>query len=33
MYKSQVFIEGSSDFLAKDEEARRIYLGESFRLS
>ncbi len=32
MYKSQVLTEGSSEFLAGDEEARRIYLGESFRL-
>lgn len=33
MYKSQVLTEGSSEFLAGDEEARRIYLGESFRLN
>ena len=32
MYKSQVLTEGSSDFLANTEEAKRIYLGESFRL-
>ena len=32
MYKSEVLTEGSSEYLAKDEEARRIYLGESFRL-
>ena len=32
MYKSQVLTEGSSDFLANNEEAKRIYLGESFRL-
>ena len=32
MYKSQVLTEGSSEYLAKDPEARRIYLGDSFRL-
>lgn len=32
MYKSQVLTKGSSDFLANNEEAKRIYLGESFRL-
>ena len=32
MYKSQVLTEGSSEHLAKDPEARRIYLGDSFRL-
>lgn len=32
MYRSQVLTEGTSEFLAQDEEARRIYLGESFRL-
>ena len=32
MYKSQVLTEGSSDFLANNEEAKSIYLGESFRL-
>lgn len=32
MYKSQVLTEGSSDYLASNEEAKRIYLGESFRL-
>lgn len=32
MYKSQVLTEGSSEHLAKDEEAKRIYLGESFHL-
>ena len=32
MYKSQVLTEGSSDFLANNEEAKRIFLGESFRL-
>ncbi len=33
MYKSEVLTEGTSEFLAADEEARRIYLGESFRLN
>ncbi|MCR5027984.1 MAG: LPS export ABC transporter ATP-binding protein [Fibrobacter sp.] len=32
MYKSQVLTEGTSDYLASNEEAKRIYLGESFRL-
>lgn len=32
MYRSRVLTQGTSEFLAKDEEARRIYLGESFRL-
>jgi lipopolysaccharide export system ATP-binding protein len=32
MYQSRVLTEGTSDFLAQDEEAKRIYLGESFRL-
>ncbi|MCK9182174.1 MAG: LPS export ABC transporter ATP-binding protein [Fibrobacteraceae bacterium] len=32
MYKSEVLTEGSSDYLASNEEAKRIYLGESFRL-
>ena len=32
MYKSQVLTEGSSDFLANNEEAKRIYLCESFRV-
>lgn len=32
MYKSQVLTEGSSDYLANNEEAKRIYLGKSFRL-
>ncbi len=32
MYKSQVLTEGSSEYLANDPEARRIYLGDSFRL-
>jgi lipopolysaccharide export system ATP-binding protein len=32
MYKSEVLTEGNSQFLANDEEAKRIYLGESFSL-
>lgn len=32
MYQSRVLTQGTSEFLAQDEEARRIYLGESFRL-
>ncbi len=32
MYKSQVLTEGTSEYLANDPEAKRIYLGESFRL-
>ena len=31
MYKSQVLTEGSSEFLANDPEANRIYRGESSR--
>lgn len=33
MYQSEVLTEGTSEFLANDPEARRIYLGESFRLN
>ena len=32
MYKSQVLTEGTAEYLANDPEARRIYLGDSFRL-
>lgn len=32
MYKSQVLTEGTAEYLANDPEAKRIYLGESFRL-
>lgn len=32
MYKSEVLTEGTSQFLANDEEAKRIYLGASFSL-
>jgi lipopolysaccharide export system ATP-binding protein len=31
-YKSQVLTEGTAEYLANDPEARRIYLGDSFRL-
>jgi lipopolysaccharide export system ATP-binding protein len=33
MFQSRVLTEGSAQHLANDEEAKRIYLGESFRLS
>ncbi|MFZ5433798.1 MAG: LPS export ABC transporter ATP-binding protein [Calditrichota bacterium] len=32
IYSGRLLKEGSAEFLASDEEARRIYLGESFRL-
>ncbi len=32
IYSGHLLKEGSAEFLANDEEARRIYLGESFRL-
>jgi lipopolysaccharide export system ATP-binding protein len=32
IYSGRLLKEGSAEFLAQDEEARRIYLGESFRL-
>lgn len=32
IYSGRLLKEGTADFLANDEEARRIYLGESFRL-
>jgi len=32
LYGGQILKEGSAEFLANDPEARRIYLGESFRL-
>lgn len=32
MYEGKILKEGSSEFLAKDEEARKLYLGEQFRL-
>ncbi len=32
MFEGRILKEGSSDFLAEDEEARKLYLGEQFRL-
>jgi lipopolysaccharide export system ATP-binding protein len=32
IYSGRLLKEGTAEFLAQDEEARRIYLGESFRL-
>ncbi|MCC6476247.1 LPS export ABC transporter ATP-binding protein [bacterium] len=32
IFAGKLLMEGSSEFLANSEEARRIYLGESFRL-
>ncbi len=32
IYTGRLLKEGTAEFLASDEEARRIYLGESFRL-
>jgi lipopolysaccharide export system ATP-binding protein len=32
LYGGQILKEGSAEYLANDPEARRIYLGESFRL-
>ncbi|MBU0509227.1 LPS export ABC transporter ATP-binding protein [bacterium] len=32
IYSGRLLKEGSAEFLASDEEARRIYLGETFRL-
>ena len=32
IYSGHLLKEGSAEFLASDEEARRIYLGESFKL-
>ncbi len=32
MAKGQVLVEGTSDFLVNDEEARRIYLGSDFTM-
>lgn len=32
MYQSEVLTEGTSDFLSKDEKAKRIYLGDNFKL-
>lgn len=32
VFKGQILVEGTAEHLASDEEARRIYLGESFTL-
>ncbi|MEX0680557.1 MAG: LPS export ABC transporter ATP-binding protein [Balneolales bacterium] len=32
MFEGKILKEGSSDFLAEDKEARKLYLGEQFRL-
>jgi len=32
MYEGEILISGSSETLEKDENARRVYLGEKFRL-
>jgi lipopolysaccharide export system ATP-binding protein len=32
LYSGRMLKEGSAEYLANDPEARRIYLGESFRL-
>lgn len=32
IYEGRVLLQGSSEFLVNDKEARRIYLGEKFRL-
>ena len=32
LYDGQILKSGSSEFLANDEEARRLYLGEKFKL-
>lgn len=32
MFEGQILKSGTSDFLAHDEEARRLYLGDSFKL-
>lgn len=32
MFEGRILKEGSADFLAKDEEARKIYLGRQFKL-
>jgi lipopolysaccharide export system ATP-binding protein len=32
LYDGRILKEGSAEFLASDPEARRIYLGETFRL-
>ena len=32
LFDGQILKSGSSEFLANDEEARRLYLGEKFKL-
>jgi len=32
IYKGQVLVEGSAEFLANDPKAREIYLGPEFNL-
>jgi len=32
LFEGRILKEGTADFLAKDEEARKLYLGEKFRL-
>ncbi|HPB12059.1 MAG TPA: lipopolysaccharide ABC transporter ATP-binding protein, partial [Kiritimatiellia bacterium] len=32
VYDGQILREGSSDFLVQDETARRLYLGQNFRM-
>ena len=32
IHQGKVFIEGSSDVIVNDEEARKFYLGEDFRM-
>lgn len=32
VYNGRLLCEGTSDYLVKDEEARRLYLGEDFRM-
>lgn len=32
VFKGQILVEGTAEHLANDEEAKRIYLGESFSL-
>lgn len=32
LFEGQILKEGTSEFLANDPEARKLYLGEKFRL-
>lgn len=32
MFEGKILMEGSADMLAEDEEARRLYLGNQFKL-